>query len=81
MQDEVGRSIPSEAAPEQVEAYGEDGVQEPEAKSHWGDIDCFGLCPVIKYPSAIRSIPKKLKMEMAETQKCVGSRQSRYRTL
>ena len=81
MQDKAGRGIPSESASQQVVAYGEDRVQKPEAKSHWADVGSLGLCPLIKYPSAVRSIPKKLKMEMTETQRCVGSREVRYRTL
>lgn len=81
MQDKVGRGIPSESALQQVVAYGEDRVQEPEAKSHWADVGSIGLCPVIKHPSAVRSIRKKLKMEMTEAQRCVGNRELRYRTL
>lgn len=77
MQDKVGRGVSSESAPQQVVARGEDRVQEPEAKSHWADIGSISLCPAIKYLSAIRSIPKKLKMEMTGTQRCVGNRELR----
>lgn len=81
MQDRRGRDIPSESAPQQVVVYGEGKIQEPEAKSRRADIGSIGLWPVIKYLSAIRSIPEKLKMEMTETQRRVGSRELRYRVL
>lgn len=77
MQDRVGRDIPSESAPQQAVVCGEDRIQEPEAKSRRADVGSTGLWPVIKYLSAVRSIPEKLKMEMTETQRCVGSRKLR----
>jgi len=61
--------------------YRKDRIQEPEAESHWADVGSIGLCPVTKYLSAVGSSPKKLMMEMTENQRCVDSRELRYRAL